>query len=150
VAEASIKARLGEDIKSAMRSGDKARLATLRSIHAAIKQREIDERTELDDAAVLAVLDRRAKQHRESLEHYRGAGREDLAASEEAELAILNEYLPAALSETEIEALIEAAVAETGASSVRDMGRVMGLLKPKIQGRADMAAVSARVKSRLG
>lgn len=147
---ASVKEQLSADIKAAMRAGDKKRLATLRSIHAAIKQREIDDRVELDDDGVLAVLDKRAKQHRESLTAYRDAGRDDLADQEQAELAILGEYLPAALSEAEIDALIDAAIGESGAASVRDMGRVMGIVKPKVQGRADMAAVSARVKSRLG
>lgn len=147
--DTSIKARLAADIKAAMKAGDKPRLSTLRSIHAAIKQREIDERVELDDAAVLAVLDKRARQHRESLEHYRGAGREDLAAKEEAELAILGEYLPEPLDDTELDRLIDAAIDETGAASVRDMGRVMGIVRPRVQGRADMGTVSARVKSRL-
>lgn len=146
----SIKERLGADIKTAMKAGEKERLGALRMIHAAIRQREVDERRELDDAATLEALDKQAKQHRESLEQYRNAGREDLAAREEAELAILAEYLPEPLSETELDALIEEALNETGAASMKDMGRVMAVLKPRAQGRADMAAVSARVKARLG
>lgn len=149
MAEPTLKERLSADIKAAMKAGDKSRLATLRSIHAAIKQREVDERVELDDAAVLAVLDKRAKQHRESLEAYRNAGRSDLAEQEEAELAILGEYLPAPLSDAELDDLVAAAIAETGAASIKDMGRVMAVLKPKVQGRADMSAVSARAKARL-
>lgn len=145
----SIKDRLSTDIKSAMKAGDKARLATLRNIHAAIKQREIDDRVDLDDAGVIAVLDKRAKQHRESLDHYRNAGRDDLAAQEEAELAVLAEYLPEPLDDAELDRLIDAAIAEAGAGSVRDMGRVMGIVKPRVQGRADMGAVSNRVKMRL-
>jgi uncharacterized protein YqeY len=146
----SIKDRLGADIKAAMKAGEKERLGALRMIHAAIRQREVDERLELDDAATLEVLDKQAKQHRESLEQYRNAGREDLAAREEAELAIIAEYLPEPLSETELDALIEAALSETGATSMKDMGRVMAALKPRAQGRADMGSVSARVKARLG
>lgn len=145
----SIKDRLSADIKSAMKAGDKARLATLRNIHAAIKQREIDDRIDLDDAGVIEVLDKRAKQHRESLDHYRNAGRDDLAAREEAELAVLSEYLPEPLDDAELDRLIDAAIAEAEAGSVRDMGRVMGIVKPRVQGRADMGAVSARVKARL-
>ncbi len=150
MAEDSIKDRLSADIKAAMKAGDKVRLATLRNIHAAIKQREVDERVELDDAAVLSVLDKRAKQHRESLEAYRAAGRDDLADQEAAELAVLEIYLPAPLSETELDELIDSAITESGASSMREMGQVMGLIKPQVQGRADMSAVSARVKERLG
>jgi len=149
MSDTSVKARLAADIKAAMKAGDKARLATLRNIHAAIKQREIDDRVELDDAAVIAVLDKRAKQHRESLEAYRSAGRDDLAAQEEAELAILGEFLPQALTEAEIEDHVRAAIRDTGASSVREMGQVMAVLKPQLQGRADMSAVSARVKAHL-
>lgn len=146
----SIKERLGADIKAAMKAGEKERLGALRMIHAAIRQREVDERRELDDAATLEVLDKQAKQHRESLEQYRNAGREDLAAREEAELAILAEYLPEPLSEPALEALIDEVLDETGATTMKDMGRVMAALKPRVQGRADMGAVSARVKTRLG
>lgn len=146
----SIKERLGADIKAAMKAGEKERLGALRMIHAAIRQREVDERRELDDAATLEVLDKQAKQHRESLEQYRDAGREDLAAREEAELAILAEYLPEPLSEPALEALIDEVLDETGATTMKDMGRVMAALKPRVQGRADMGAVSARVKTRLG
>ncbi|MDZ7828462.1 MAG: GatB/YqeY domain-containing protein [Halofilum sp. (in: g-proteobacteria)] len=146
----SIKERLSADIKAAMKAGDKERLGRLRMIHAAIKQREVDERTELDDPATLEVLDRKAKQHRESIAQYRDAGRDDLADREEAELAVIAEYLPEPLDEAALDALIDEAIAATGASSMKEMGQVMGRLKPRVQGRADMGAVSARVKSRLG
>lgn len=146
----SIKDRLAADIKAAMKAGEKERLGALRMIHAAIKQREVDERRELDDPATLEVLDKKARQHRESLEQYRNAGREDLAAREEAELAVIAEYLPEPLDEAALDALVDEALAETGAGSMKDMGRVMTVLKPRVQGRADMGAVSARVKARLG
>lgn len=146
----SIKHRLAADIKAAMKAGEKERLGALRMIHAAIKQREVDERRELDDPATLEVLDKKARQHRESLEQYRNAGREDLAAREEAELAVIAEYLPEPLDEAALDALVDEALAETGAGSMKDMGRVMTVLKPRVQGRADMGAVSARVKARLG
>ena len=146
----SIKERLAADIKSAMKAGDRERLGALRMIHAAIKQREVDERRELDDPATLEVLDKKARQHRESLEQYRDAGRDDLAAREEAELAVIAEYLPEPLDESALDALIDEVLADTGAASMKDMGRVMAALKPRVQGRADMGAVSARVKARLG
>ncbi|MDX1610213.1 MAG: GatB/YqeY domain-containing protein [Halofilum sp. (in: g-proteobacteria)] len=148
--EPSIKQRLSADIKAAMKAGEKERLGALRMIHAAIQQREVDERRELDDTATLEVLDKKAKQHRESLDQYREAGRDDLAGREEAELAIIAEYLPEPLDDAAIDALIDEVVAETGAASMKDMGKVMSALKPRVQGRADMSAVSARVKSRLG
>lgn len=147
---ATLRERLQDDMKSAMKAGEKDRLGTIRLINAAIKQREVDERIVLDDAQVLVVLDKMAKQRRESISQYRGAGREDLAAVEEGELRIIQTYLPEALSDAEIDALIDAAVAETGAAAIADMGKVMAVLRPKIQGRADMAAVSTRVRARLG
>jgi hypothetical protein len=145
----SLKDRITADMKDAMRAKDKDTLGTIRLIQAAIKQREVDERIELDDSQVLAVLDKMVKQRRDSIVQYRDAGREELAAVEEAEISIIQKYLPAALSEAEIDALIEEAVVSSGAQSMQDMGKVMGQLKPKLQGRADMGAVSARIKARL-
>jgi uncharacterized protein YqeY len=144
-----LRARLNDAVKSAMRAGDKARLGTLRLATAALKQREVDERIELSDEDVLAALSKMIKQRRESIAQYEQANRPELAAQEQAEIEILSEFLPQPLSETEIDQLIDKAVAETGASSVRDMGKVMGILRPQVQGRADVAAVSARVKDRL-
>ncbi len=146
----SLKARIQDDMKSAMKAGDKARLGVIRLILAAIKQREVDERIELDDQQVLAVLDKMVKQRRDSIQQYRDAGREELAAAEEAEVAVIQEYLPEALSEAEIAAIVEQAIADTGASSMKDMGKVMGKVKPQVQGRADMGQVSALVKQKLG
>jgi hypothetical protein len=145
-----LKQRLTDDMKSAMKGGDKARLGVIRLINAAIKQREVDERTELDDTQVLAVLEKMVKQRRDSIAQYESAGREDLAEGERFELEVCQDYLPEALSEGEITALIDEAVAATGATSMRDMGKLMGVLKPKLQGRADMGEVSKRVKARLG
>ena len=145
-----LKDRIQQAVKDAMRGGDKRRLGTLRLVTAAIKQREVDERIELDDEQILQVLDKMGKQRRESLDQYRKAGRDDLADQEEYELGVLQEFLPEPLSEAEIDALIEAAVNETGAASIKDMGKVMGILRPQLQGRADMGAVSARIKARLG
>jgi len=136
-------------MKQAMRSGDKARLGVIRMALAAIQQREVDERIELDDAAVLGVIEKMIKQRRESVEQYRAGGREDLAAKEAAEVELLTSYLPEPLSADELAALIEAAIADTGATSMKDMGRVMAQLRAEAQGRADMAALSAQVKSRL-
>jgi len=136
-------------MKAAMKAGDKARLGVIRLINAAIKQREVDERIELDDTQVLAVLDKMLKQRRDSVSQYSEAGREDLAEQERFEIGVCQEYMPAALSEDELTALIAAAIADTGAAGMKDMGKVMGVLKPQIQGRADMAAVSATVKARL-
>lgn len=144
-----LRARIDEDVKTAMRARDRERLRVLRTLTAALKQREIDERIELTDTDVLAVLDKMVKQRREALEQYQDAGREDLAAQEQAEIEILGTYLPEPLSESELDSLISAAIDESGASSARDMGRVIGLLKPAVQGRADMAAVSRTVKARL-
>jgi uncharacterized protein YqeY len=145
-----LKDRLQQAVKDAMRGGDKRRLGTLRLVTAAIKQREVDERIELDDEQIVQVLDKMGKQRRESLDQYRKAGRDDLAGQEEYELGVLQEFLPEPLSDAEINALIEAAVTETGAAAVKDMGKVMGRLKSQLQGRADMSAVSARIKARLG
>lgn len=145
-----LKLRLQNDIKTAMRGGDKLGLITLRMLSAAIKQREIDERIVLDDAQVLAVVEKLIKQRREAATQYEAGHRPDLAAKELAEIALLQAYLPEPLSEAELDALIERALAETGAASIKDMGRIMAALKPAIQGRADMAIVSARVKGRLG
>lgn len=146
----SLKQRIDADMKAAMRAKDRERLGTVRLILAAIKQREVDERTTLDDAQVLAVLDKMAKQRRDSIAQYEGAGRQDLADKEQRELAIIQDYMPQPLSAAEIAALIDAAVASTGAGGMQDMGKVMGVLKPQVQGRADMGAVSAAVKARLG
>ncbi len=132
-----------------MKSGDKARLGTIRMILAAIKQIEVDERIELDDNRIIAVLDKMLKQRRESIRQYRDANRVDLAEIEEAEIQIIQAFLPQALSDEEIQQMIEQAIAETDASSIKDMGKVMGILKPKMQGRADMAVVSAQIKSAL-
>jgi uncharacterized protein YqeY len=145
----SLKERILQDVKDAMRAKDKPRLATIRLITAAIKQREVDERIELDDTQILAVLDKMSKQRRESISQFEQAGRDDLAAQEKAELALIQEYLPEQLGEAEIEELIDAAMEQTGAASMKDMGKVMGQLKPKLQGRADMGAVSALIKARL-
>ncbi len=145
----SLKERILQDVKDAMRAKDKPRLATIRLITAAIKQREVDERIELDDTQVLVVLDKMCKQRRESISQFEQAGRDDLAAQEKAELALIQEYLPEQLGEAEINGLIDAAMEQTGAASMKDMGKVMGQLKPKLQGRADMGAVSALIKARL-
>jgi len=145
----ALKDRITEDMKSAMRAGDKDRLGAIRLILAAIKQREVDERITLDDTQVLAVLDKMLKQRRESIAQFKSGGREDLAAKEAAEISILQTYLPAQLNEAELDALIGEAIAATGAASVKDMGKVMGMVKAKAQGRADMSAVSARIKAKL-
>lgn len=144
-----LKKRLTDDIKVAMKGGDKTRLGTLRMISAAIKQREVDERIELSDDQVLTVLDKMSKQRRESIAQYDAAGRDDLSAVEKSELAIIQEFLPAQLTDEEIDALIKDAVAATGASDIKDMGKVMGMVKPKAQGRADMSQVSARIRALL-
>ena len=146
----SLKERIQQDVKDAMRAKDKPRLGTIRLVTAAIKQREVDERIELDDTQVLVVLDKMCKQRRESITQFEQAGRDDLAAQEKAELELIQQYLPEQLSEAEINELIDAAMEQTGASSMKDMGKVMGQLKPKLQGRADMGAVSALIKARLG
>ena len=145
----TLKERITEDMKSAMRAGEKDRLATVRLILAGIKQREVDERITLDDAQVLAVLDKMAKQRKESIKEFEKGARPDLVAKETAELAIVQGYLPQQLSDAELDAIIAEAMATTGASSVKDMGKVMGIVKGKAAGRADMAAVGARIKQKL-
>lgn len=145
----TLKERITEDMKSAMRASDKERLSTIRMVQAAIKQREVDERIALDDAQVLAVLEKMVKQRRESIAAFEQGGRADLADKEKAEIAVLTAYLPEQLSEAEVDALIRAAIAETGAASMKDMGKVMGAVKAKAAGRADMGAVSARIKAAL-
>ena len=146
----SLKVQIQEDVKTAMRARDQKRLTALRLITAAIKQIEIDKRIEMDDPAVLAVLDKMVKQRRDSLEQYEKAGRDDLAAQEKFEIELIAVYLPEALSEEELASLIEQAVTETGASSIRDMGSVMNKLRAQVQGRADMKVVSNAVKAKLG
>jgi len=146
----SLKERIQQDMKDAMRAGDKPRLAAIRLILASIKQKEVDERKDLDDAEITAVLDRMVKQRRESIGQFEKAGRNDLVEQETSELAIIREYLPEQLSLDQLHALIDDAMEQTGASSIKDMGKVMGHLKPKLQGRADMGAVSALIKARLG
>ncbi len=148
-AASDLKHRLQQAVKDAMRAKDKTRLGVLRMVTAAVKQREVDERTELDDAQVLEVLTRMVKQRRESIAQYRDAGRDDLAAVEEAELEVLAEFMPQPLSEQELDELVAQAISDTGAEGMQDMGRVMGQLKSQVQGRADMGAVSKMVKARL-
>jgi len=145
----AIKTQIQEDMKTAMRSQDKERLATIRLVLAALKQREVDERIELSDEQVLAVLDKMVKQRRDSITQYEAGNRQDLAQKEAEEIKVIQAYLPKQLSDAEIAALIEEAVKETGAASAKDMGKVMGVLKPKVQGRADVGAVSAKVKEKL-
>lgn len=145
----SLKQRIDADMKSAMRAKEKERLGTIRLILAAIKQREVDERITLDDAQVLAVIDKMVKQRRDSIAQYKEAGRDDLVEKEEFELGIIQKYMPAQLTDEELNALLDEAIANTGAESMKDMGKVMGYIKPKAQGRTDMAALSAKVKARL-
>jgi uncharacterized protein len=145
----SLKAQIQEDMKAAMRAGEKPRLATIRLIMAAIKQREVDERIELDDAQVLGVIDKMVKQRRESIVQFAAGGRADLVAIETAELTQLSAYMPAQLSATELDALISEAIAATGAASIKDMGKVMAAIKARAAGRADMGAVGVRIKARL-
>jgi uncharacterized protein YqeY len=145
----TLKERVTDDMKSAMRSGDKERLATIRLILAAIKQREVDERIVLDDVQVLSVIEKMAKQRKESIVQFEAGGRADLVAKENAELAVLSAYQPTQLSADEVDGLITAAIAATGAASMKDMGKVVAHVKAAAAGRADMAAVSARVKAKL-
>ena len=145
----TLKERITEDMKSALRAHEAARLSTIRLLLAAIKQREVDERRALTDADVLAVIDKMVKQRRDSIAQFEAGKRMDLVAAEQAELEVLQGYLPQQLSDAEIDALIEAAIAETGAAGPAGMGKVRGALKPKLAGRADMTAVSAKVKARL-
>jgi uncharacterized protein YqeY len=146
----TLKERITEDMKGAMRAGEKDRLGTIRLALAAIKQREVDERIALDDAQVLAVLEKMIKQRREAIAQFRSGGRADLVAKESAEIALLESYLPSRLSDAELDSLISEAIAASGATSVKDMGKVMSAVKSKAQGRADMGAVSARVREKLG
>lgn len=143
----SLKERIREDMKAAMKGGEKVRLGVIRMIMAAIKQVEVDERVELGDDRVIIVLDKMLKQRRESIKQFRDANRIDLAEIEEAEIVVIQDFLPQALTEAEIDVMVSEAIAETGAASIKDMGGVMAILKPKMQGRADMAVVSARIKA---
>ena len=145
----SLKAKITEDMKTAMRARESARLAAIRLLLAAIKQREVDERIELDDAGVLAVIDKMLKQRRDSITQYEAAGRTDLADAEKFEVAILTGYMPQALSQAEVEAAVAEAIAASGAKGMQDMGKVMAELKPKLAGRADMGQVSGLVKAAL-
>jgi uncharacterized protein YqeY len=145
----SLKQRLTDDMKAAMKSGDKERLGVIRLVNAAIKQREVDERIQLDDTSVLAVLEKMVKQRKDSVNQYEAAKREDLAAIERAEIAVIEGYLPVKLGEAEIVAAIDAAIVDTGATGPADMGKLMGVLKPKLAGQADMGQVSALVKKKL-
>jgi uncharacterized protein YqeY len=145
----SLKDRINEDMKQAMRAKDAARLGAIRMLLAAIQRREVDERITLDDAQVIAVVEKQVRASREAVEQFRKGGREDLAIKEEGDIAVWQGYLPAALSEVEVEALIAQAIADAGASSIKEMGKVVSALKPKLQGRADMGKVSARVKQLL-
>ena len=146
----SLKGQITEDMKSAMKAGEKDRLKVVRLILAAIKQVEVDKRIELDDAAVLSLLDKMVKQRRDSVEQFQKGNRNDLADIELAEIAVLENYLPEQLSDAELDAMIDAAIASTGAESIRDMGKVMGQIKAQAAGAADMGAVGAKVKARLG
>jgi uncharacterized protein YqeY len=145
----SLKERITEDMKAAMRSGERERLGVIRMITSAIKQREVDERIVLDDAQVLSVLEKMIKQRKESVAQFQAGNRQDLADKETAEITLLQSYLPAQLSDAELDALIGEAVAASGAASIKDMGKVMAIIKTKAQGRADMAAVGTKIKARL-
>ena len=145
----SLKTKISDDMKAAMRAKESERLATIRLLQAAIKQKEVDERIELTDDQVLAVIDKMVKQRKDSITQFEAGGRQDLADIEKAELVVLSAYMPAALSDAEVQAEVAAAVAAVGAAGPQDMGKVMGVLKPKLAGRADMTAVSAMVKAAL-
>ncbi|MGB0133095.1 GatB/YqeY domain-containing protein [Dokdonella sp.] len=145
----SLKARITDDMKAAMRAGEKDRLGVIRLILAALKQREVDERIELDDAQVLAILEKMLKQRRDSIEQYTAANREDLAAVERAEVEIVQTYLPEPLSAAELEQIVAKAITDSGATSAREMGKVIGLVKPQVSGRADMGQISEMIKARL-
>ena len=145
-----LKKRIQDEMKAAMKAREKRRLGIIRLILAAVKQREVDERIELDDTQMLAVLDKMVKQRRDSIDQFEKAGRTDLAEQEAFEIGVLKEYLPEAMSEAEIAALIKEAISSTGAESLKDIGKVMGMIKPKAQGRADMGAISAAVRQQLG
>ncbi len=146
----ALRDRVTEDMKTAMRAGEKDRLAAIRLLLAAIKQREVDERITLDDGQVLAVIEKMIKQRREAIAQFQTGGREDLVAKENAEIGVLQSYLPEQLTPAELDGLISEAIAATGASSIKDMGKVMGFVRPKAQGRTDMGALSARIKQKLG
>ena len=146
---ADIKSKISDDVKAAMRSKDKERLGALRLIQAAFKQKEVDERIELSDEQVIVILDKMAKQHRDSIDQFQKADRNDLVEIEQFELNIIDTYLPAKLSDEEISALIEGAISKSGAESIKDMGKVMGMLKGELQGRADMGKVSGLIKAKL-
>jgi uncharacterized protein YqeY len=146
----SLKGKITDDMKSAMKAGDKDRLRAVRLILAAIKQIEVDQRVEIDDAAVLSILDKMVKQRRDSVEQFQKGGRDDLVNIELAEIAVIETYLPEQLSDADLDSLIDEVITATGAESIRDMGKVMGQIKSKAAGRADMGAVSAKVKARLG
>lgn len=146
----TLKSRIRDDMKTAMKAGDKDRLKVVRLILAAVKQQEVDRRVELEDAEILAVLNKMVKQRRDSVSQFLDGGRSDLADAERAEIVVLEGYLPAQLSDVEVDRLVDDAIAETGALSMRDMGRVMAIVRSKADGRADLAAVSAIVKARLG
>lgn len=146
----SLKEKIKDDIKQAMRDKNESRVGTLRMLSAAIQRREVDERIQLDDAQVIAVIEKLVKQGRESIEQYVKGGRQELADKESGEIAVFQAYLPQQLSEAEIDQLVAEAIAATGASSVKDMGKVMGVLKPKLQGRADMGKVGGKIKTKLG
>ena len=145
----TLKERITEDMKAAMRAKESARLSAIRLLLAAMKQKEVDERVELDDAAVIAIVEKLLKQRRESVVQYEAAGRNDLASGEKFEIEVLTAYLPQRMSEAEVAQAIQAAIAETGAASAKDMGKVMGLLKARLAGKADMSQVSALVKAKL-
>ena len=147
---ATLKERITDDMKAAMRSGEKERLGVIRMITAAIKQREVDERIVLDDTQVLSVLEKMIKQRKESLAQFQAGNRQDLVDKESREITLLQTYMPTRLSDAEVDAMIADAVAATGAASIKDMGKVMGVIKAKAQGRADMAAVGAKIKAKLG
>jgi len=146
----SLKEKITNDMKDAMKAGDKDRLGVIRLILSALKQREVDERIVLDDGQILSVLDKMLKQRRESVTQFAQGNRPDLVAKEEAEIKVIQGYMPAQLSDAELDAMVAEAVAQTGAASVKDMGKVMGILKPKVAGKADMSAVSAKIKAKLG
>ena len=146
----SLKARITDDMKAAMRAGEKERLGAIRLILAALKQREVDERIVLDDAQILAILEKMLKQRRDSIEQYGAANREDLAAVERAEVAVIQAYMPTPLSSEELDRIVAKAIADSGATSVREMGKVVGLVKPLVAGRADMGRVSELIKAKLG
>ena len=149
MSDSDLKIRINDDMKTAMRAKDKERLGVIRLILAAIKQQEVDTRTSLDDTAVLAVLDKMLKQRRDSISQFQNAGRDDLAQKEQFEVEVVQQYMPASLSDAELEQLIKDAIAASGAESMKDMGKIMNELRPKVQGRADMAQVSQKVKALL-